>query len=120
MGENKEPGKGQMTDKPTPRKPRSTQSVNKIKEQRWQAMIKEQERCWQEATKKGLGDSILAEVDLEEAMMSEGSKKQEEKDKDKPKEADVYGKIYTKTHKTRSERNLSRAGKREQEERRKK
>ena len=119
-GEDKEPGKGQMTDKPTPRKPRSTPSVSKIKKQRRQAMIKEQERHWQEVTKKGLGDVILVEVDLEEAMMSEGSQKQEEKDKDKPKEAEGYGKVYTKTHETRSERSLSRAEKRKQEEKWKK
>ena len=83
-------------------------------------MIKEQERHWQEATKKGLGDVISAEVDLEDAMMSEESEKQEENDKDKPKEGDGYRKVYTKTHETRSERSLSRAEKREQEEKRKK
>ena len=42
-GRIKEPGKKQMTDKPTARKPRVTQSVSKIKEQKRQEMIKEQE-----------------------------------------------------------------------------
>ena len=46
-------------------------------------MIKEQERHWKEATKKGLGDVASADVDLEEAMMSKESEKQEEKDKEK-------------------------------------
>ena len=46
-------------------------------------MIKEQEKHWQEATKKGLGDVAVTDVDLEEAMMSEESEKQEEKDKEK-------------------------------------
>ena len=40
-GGNKEPGKKQMTDKPTPKKLRVTPSVSKIKEQKRQEMIKE-------------------------------------------------------------------------------
>ena len=114
--EEEEVGDEQMTSKDKLRKTRSTASVSKIKEQRRQAMVKEQERHWQEATKKGLGDVAVAEVDLEEAMMSEESEKQEEKDKEKSKEAEVY----TKTHEKRAERSLSRAEKREQEEKRKK
>ena len=104
-------GKKQTTDKTTLRKRRTTQSVSKIKEQK---------KRWQEVTKKGLGDVVSAEVDLEEAMMSEESEKQDEKDKDKPKECEGYGKVYTKTNETRSKRSLSRAEKREQEEKRKK
>ena len=94
--EDKEPDKGQMTDKTRPRKTRSTLSMSKIKEQRWQAMIKEQERCWQEATKKGLGDVVSAEVDLKEAMMSEGSEKQEEKDKENRKKLKAMGRFIQK------------------------
>ena len=84
-------------------------------------MIKEQEKHWQEATKKGLGDLVVADVDLEKAMMSGESKKQEEKDKDKgkAKEVEGYGKVYTRTHEKRAERSLSKAEKREQEEKRK-
>ena len=115
-----EVGDEQTMSKDTPRKMRSTPSVNKIKEQRQQAMIKEQERHWQEATKKGLGDVVAADVNLEEAMRSEKSEKQEEKDKEKSNEAEGYGKVYMKTHEKRAESSLSRAENREQEEKQKK
>ena len=114
--EEEEVGDKQMMGKDTSRKTRSTPSVSKIKEQRRQAMIKEQERHWQEATKKGLGDVAAADVDLEEAMMSKESETQEKKDKEKPKEDEGYRKVYTKTHEKRVKRSLSRAEKREQEE----
>ena len=55
-----------------PRKKRSTQSVIKLCEKKWQSMIKQQKH-----------DTISTEVDLEDAMMTpeEGDKKDEEKEK---------------------------------------
>ena len=92
----KETDKGQHRDETTTddpkKKPRVTKSITKMKEQRKQAKIKEQERRWREVMAKGLGEALMGEVDLEEAMMSP----EEEGEQEKTSE---YSKIYTKTHK---------------------
>ena len=51
------------------RKPRSTPSAAKLKEEKHQVKIKEQERMWKEATEKGLGEPA-GDIDVEDAMMS--------------------------------------------------
>ena len=52
------------------RKPRSTPSVTRMKDERRKARVKEQEQRWREATDKGLGDALTGEIDLEDAMLS--------------------------------------------------
>ena len=113
------------TDKAEPsgsskRKARSTPSINRMKEERKQAKIKEQERRWKEATTKGLGEIPTEELDLEDTMLSqEESDKQQAAKKEKMEEKEGYGKVYTKTHKKRAEQSLTRAERREQEEKHK-
>ena len=91
------------------RKPRSTPSIGRMKEEQKRAKIKEQERRWAEATATGLGEIPAGELDLEGAMLSpdEGDK-QQASGKDKTDEEEGYGKIYTKTHEKRAERSLLR------------
>ena len=89
------------------KKPRSTPSAAKLKEEKHQAKIKEQERRWKEATEKGLGEPA-GDIDLEDAMMNpEEEEKQMEKGKKDMDEGRTYGKVYTKTHKKRAERSVS-------------
>ena len=52
------------------KKPRSTQLVSRLRDERQQAKIKEQDRRWKEATEKGLGENPAGELDMEDAMMS--------------------------------------------------
>ena len=60
------------------RKPRSTPSISRMKDERHKAKIKEQEPRWREATNKGLGDTPAGDIDLEDAMLSlEESEKQQ-------------------------------------------
>ena len=60
------------------RKPRSTPSISRMKEEWKRAMIKEQERRWREATASGLGEIPAGELDLEDALLSpEESDKQQ-------------------------------------------
>ena len=62
---------------------------------------------------------VIAEVDLEDAMISpEESDKQE--DKQKMGESEGYGKVYTKTHEKRAKRSMSRVEKKVQDEQRRK
>ena len=104
----------------TEKKPRSTPSISKLKEERKKAKIKEQEKRWSEATSKGLGEIPIEGLDLEVAMLSpEESEKQQTAEKEKTAEKEGYGKVYTKTQEKRAERTLSRAVKREQVEKRK-
>ena len=86
------------------RKPRSTPSISRMKEEWKRAKIKEQERRWAEATATSLGEIPARELDLEGAMLSpdKGDKKQA-LGKDKTDEEEGYGKKYTKTHKKRAE-----------------
>ena len=113
------------TDKAEPsgsskRKARSTPLISRMKEEWKQAKIEEQERRWKEATTKGLGEIPTKELDLEDAMLSpEESDKQQASEKEKTEEKEGYGKVYTKTHKKRAERSLTRAERREQEEKHK-
>ena len=103
------------------RKPRSTPSVVKLSEWKRQEKIKQQQKRWKEVTEKGLGSDTTGEMDLEEAMMSPGEEeKQTDKDTQKTGETEGYGEVYTKTHEKRAERSLSRAEKREQDEKCKK
>ena len=85
-------------------KPRSTPSISRMKEERKQAKIKEQERQWAEVTATSLGEIQARELDLEGAMLSpdEGDK-QQALGKDKTDEEEGYGMIYTKTHEKRAE-----------------
>ena len=108
------------TSESSRRKTRSTPSLSRMKEERKQAKIKEQERLWAEVTATSLGEILAGELDLEMAMISpdEGDK-QQTSGKDKTDEEEGYGKIYTKTHEKRAERSLSRSERREQEEERK-
>ena len=60
------------------RKPRSTPSISRMKDECRKAKIKEQEPRWREATNKGLGDTPAGDIDLEDAMLSlEESKNQQ-------------------------------------------
>ena len=56
-------------------------------------------------------------MDLEDAMLSaEESEKQQAGDKEKTEEEEGYSKVYTKTHEKHAERSISRAERREQDE----
>ena len=71
-------------------------------------------------TKKGLGKAASGEIDLEDAMLSpEEGEKQQTSEKQKADKDEGYGKIYTKTHEKWVERSMSRAERREQDEKRK-
>ena len=107
------------TKEDSKKKPRSTPSAARLKEEKRRARIKEQERRCKEATEKGLGERE-GDIDLEDAMMSpdEGEKHTEKTKKD-TEESDTYGKVYTKTHEERAERSVSRAERKEQEEQKK-
>ena len=86
------------TKEDSKKKPRSTPSAARLKEEKRRARIKEQERRWKEATEKGLGERE-GDIDLEDAMMSpEEGEKQTEKTKKNMEESDTYGKVYTKMH----------------------
>ena len=65
------------------KKPRSTPSAARLKEEKRQAKIKEQERRLKEATEKALGDQA-GHIDLEDAMMSpdKGEKQTDKTKKD--------------------------------------
>ena len=87
--------------------PRSTPSAARLKEEKCQVRIKEQERRWKEATEKGLGEPA-GDIDLKDAMMSpEEEEKQMEKGKNDTDEGGTYGKVYTKTHEKIAERSVS-------------
>ena len=102
------------------RKPQSTASITRLKEEWRRAKIKEQERRWKEVTEKGLGEAPSGEIDLKDAMLSpEEGEKQQTSEKQKTDESEGYGKVYTKTHKKRAKQSLSRAEKREQDEKHK-
>ena len=119
--EKEQTGGGQTAgddDKSQPRKKRSTPSVSKIWEKRHEAVRKEQERRWKEATEKH--DTNVPEVDLEEAMMTPEEEDKQEGEKWKEDESEGYRKVYTKTHEKRAERSVSRAEKKAQEEQQKK
>ena len=104
----------------TGKKPRSTPSISKLREERRKAKIKEQERRWSEATSKGLGEILAEGLDLEAAMLSpEESEKQQTAEKEKTAEEEGYSRVYTKTHEKRAERCMSWAERREQDEKRK-
>ena len=99
------------------RKPRSTPSISRMKDERHRAKIKEQERRWKEVTNQGLGDAPAGDIDLEDAMLSpEESKKQQAGEKEKTEEEEGYSKVYTKIHEKCAERSMSRAERREQDE----
>ena len=99
------------------RKPRSTPSISRMKEEQKRAIIKKQERQWREATASSLGEIPARELDLEDAMISlDESDKQQTSGKDKMEEEEGYGKVYTKTHEKRAEQSLSRSERTEQEE----
>ena len=51
------------------KKPRSTPSAARMKEEKRQAKIKEQERRWKEAMEKALGEEA-GDIDLKDTMMS--------------------------------------------------
>ena len=105
----------------TEKKQRSTLSISKLKEERKKAKAKEQEKRWSEATSKGLGEIPMEGLDLEVAMLSpEESEQQQIAEKGKTAEKEGYGKVYTKTHEKRAERSMTRAEKKEQNEKRKK
>ena len=102
------------------RKPRSTPSISRMKEEHRRARITEQERWWREATDRGLGDAPAGDIDLEDTMLSqEESEKQQAGEKEKMEEEEGYSKVYTKTHEKRAERSMSTAERREQDEKRK-
>ena len=102
------------------RKPRSTPSISRMKDERCRAKIKEQERWWREVTNQGLGDTPAGDIDLEDAMLSEEeSEKQQAGEKEKTDKEERYSKVYTKTHEKCAERSMSRAERREQDEKRK-
>ena len=102
------------------KKPRSTPSAARLKEEKHQARIKEQERRWKEVTVKALGGPA-GDIYLEDAMMSpDEGEKQMDKTKQDMEESDTYGKVYTKTHEKRAERSTSQAERKEQEEKKKK
>ena len=104
----------------TGKKPRSTPSISKLREERRKANIKEQERRWSEATSRGLGEIPAEGLDLEAAMLSpEESEKQQAAGKEKTAEEEGYGRVYTKTHEKRAEQSMSPAERREQDEKRK-
>ena len=66
---------------------------------------------------KDLGEPPAGEIDLEDAMLSsEEGEKQQAGEKQKMDEDEGYGKVYTKTHEKWAEQSLSRAEKREQDE----
>ena len=68
-------------------------------------------------TNKGLGDAPAGDIDLEDAMLSpEESEKQQAGEKEKMEEEEGYSKVYTKTHEKHAERSMSRAERREQDE----
>ena len=88
----------------TEKKPRSTPSISRLKEERKKAKTKEQERRWSEVTSKGLGEIPIEGLDLEVAMLSpEESEIQQTAEKGKTAEKEGYGKVYTKTHEKRAE-----------------
>ena len=65
-------------------------------------------------------DPLTGEIDLEDAMLSpEEGDKQQAGEKEKTEEGEGYGKVYTKTHEKQAEQSLSRAEKREQDEKHK-
>ena len=71
-------------------------------------------------TEQGLGETPAGEIDLEDAMLSpEEGEKQQTSEKQKADESEGYGEIYTKTHEKRAEQSMSRAEKREQDEKHK-
>ena len=85
------------------RKPKSTPSIGRMKEEWKRAMIKKQERRWREATASSLGKISAGELDLEDTMLSlDESDKQQTSGKDKTEE-EGYGKVYTNTHEKRAE-----------------
>ena len=66
-----------------------------------------------------MGDAPAGDIDLEDAMLSpEESEKQQAGEKEKMEE-EGYSKVYTKTHEKRAEQSMSRAERREQDEKRK-
>ena len=98
------------------RKPRSTASITRLKEERRRAKIKEQEHRWKEATEKDLGKAPSREIDLEDAMLSpEEGEKQQTSEKQKTDEREGYSKVYTKTHEKWAKQSLSQAEKRGQD-----
>ena len=106
-------------EEPT-KKPRSTPSAARLKEEKRQVRIKEQERRWKEATEKVVLGEPAGDIDLEDAMKSpEEEEKQTEKSKKDTDESGTYGKVYMKTHEKRGERSVSRAERKEQEEKKK-
>ena len=108
------------TEEGSTKKPRSTPSVVKRKEEKRQARSKEQARKWKEATEKGLGDQE-GDLDLEDVMVSpDEGEKQTEKARKGTEESDTYSKIYTKTHERRAERSISREERKKQEEQKRK
>ena len=120
MAGSKEKGDTAEGTRSSSRKPWSTASITRLKEERCRAKIKEQERRWKEVTEKSLGEAASGETDLEDAMLSpEEGDKQQTSEKQKADEDEGYGKIYTKTHKKRAEQSMSRAERREQDEKRK-
>ena len=71
-------------------------------------------------TNKGLGDTLAGDIDLENAMLSlEESKKQLAGEKEKTEEEEGYSKVYTKTHEKCAKQSMSRAERREQDEKHK-
>ena len=91
-----------------------------MKDEHHRAKMKEQERWWREATDKGLGNTLAGEIDLEDAMLSlEESEKQKAGEKEKTEEEEGYSKVYTKTHEKCAEQSMSRAERREQDEKHK-
>ena len=94
----------------------STPSVSKIREKRHEAVRKEQERRWKEATEKH--DANVPEVDLEEAMMT--LEEEDKQEKPKEDESERYRKVYTKTHEKKAKRSISRAEKKAQDEQQRK
>ena len=69
------------------RKPRSTPSISRMKEEHRRARITEQERQWREATNRGLGNAPAGDIDLEDAMLiPEESEKQQAGEKEKTEE----------------------------------
>ena len=64
-----------------------------------------------------MGDAPAGGIDLEDAMLSpEESEKQQAGKKEKTEGEEGYSKVYTKSHEKRAKRSMSRAERREQDE----
>ena len=102
------------------KKPRSTPSAARLKEERCQAKISEQERRWREAMERGLAEAPAGEVDLKDAMMSpEEEEKQAERIKENGRRCKLWQSLHQDTREEGGEKLVEsreeRAGRKKEE-----